>query len=104
MRALLCLLILGCEPAMPDILELECAMATYDYFDPGSDCVRLDASEGALVRALGSDGCDTWAACVTLQPGELAETGNVPPTEGLVQITRWECSKMPACNSGWALP
>ena len=96
---------LGCEPATPDILELECGRVVYGVESPPEgQCLRLDAFEGGTVRELGVNGCDTWSECVTLPEQQSAERGGPPVDGGRVLVTFWPCDAIPACETHYILP
>lgn len=101
-KRLLALLLVACDGTIPsvDLLELECGVSTYAYYEAHeNECTRLDVREGALVRKLGEDGCSTWTTCLILQPGELAEHGGTPPNSGQVYVSGWVCGEEPPCGS-----
>lgn len=90
----------SCEPATPDLHEIECGKVLYGVeTPPEGQCMRLDTYEGARVRALGADNCQSWAECLVVPNGASAERGGNPLDPGRVMVTYWPCDKLPACET-----
>lgn len=103
MRALL-LLAIGCGDISADLPapgNLACGIrVTVVESPPPGKCLRIDADYGALVRKLGDEGCDSWAECVTLGPGESGEYGTKQTElgDGHVMTSGWDCDRVPPCE------
>jgi hypothetical protein len=98
----LALLALGCsiDPGTPSLLDAECPVVVHHVIAPKSPghCVHVEATNGASVRQLGSDDCQAWRECLTLGPGETAESGGPLTNPGNIRVLNWPCEQVPQCE------